>query len=369
LTDCNFANNIADRSGAGMFNELSNPTVTDCNFTNNIADQSGGGMYNNDDSNSIVTNCTFSDNTATNVAGGMCNRLSNPTVTDCTFTGNSSTNNGGGIYNYHNNMALIRCTFTGNTTTVDGGGVYNNGGSSTITDCLFSSNSADYGGGMYNIYSASPTVTNCVFLNNTATGLSAGAEGGGGMLNHISATPTLINCVFRGNNEYGICNLLGGLSQATVINCILWGDEPNEIFNNSASNTNVTYSDVQGGWGDPNDPNNTNIDADPCFVDGNNPDPNLWNLRLKPGSPCIDAGDTTAVPGGTWADIGGNPRVLDDPQISDTGVSLSSLTVDMGAYEFDCMAIAGDNNCDGVVDFKDIAILCNNWLAGTEPEL
>ena len=365
LTDCNFANNIADRSGAGMFNELSNPTVTDCNFTNNIADQSGGGMYNKDDSNSIVTNCTFSDNTATNVGGGMCNSQSNPTMTDCTFTDNSATNAGGGIYNYYNNMTLIRCTFTGNTTTVNGGGVYNAGGSSTITDCMFSSNSADYGGGMYNIYSASPTVTNCVFLNNTATGESAGAEGGGGMLNLASATPTLINCVFRGNNEYGICNLeFGGSIQATVSNCILWGNTPDEIFDSVTSSTTVRYSDIEGGWGGAG-----NIDADPCFMDANNPDPNLWNLRLKPDSPCIDAGDTTTVPGGTWADIGGNPRVLDDPQVSDTGVSLSSLTVDMGAYEFYCSGIPGDNNCDGVVNFKDLAILCGNWLAGTEPEL
>jgi len=41
----------------------------------------------------------------------------------------------------------------------------------------------------------------------------------------------------------------------------------------------------------------------------------------------------------------------------------------MGAYEFYCSGIAGDINCDGVVDFKDVAILCNNWLAGIEPEL
>ncbi|MHC4327968.1 MAG: GLUG motif-containing protein, partial [Planctomycetota bacterium] len=31
--------------------------------------------------------------------------------------------------------------------------------------------------------------------------------------------------------------------------------------------------------------------------------------------------------------------------------------------------IPGDNNGDGVVDFRDVAILCGNWLAGTEPEL
>ena len=95
-----------------------------------------------------------------------------------------------------------------------------------------------------------------------------------------------------------------------------------------------------------------------------NPDPELVNLRLTAVSPCIDAGDTIAVPGGIWADLGGNPRVLDDSKSPDTGVSFLGLTVDIGAYEFDCMAIAGDNNCDGVVDLKDFVILAGNWLEG-----
>jgi len=104
-------------------------------------------------------------------------------------------------------------------------------------------------------------------------------------------------------------------------------------------------------------------------VDANHPDPNLWNLRLKPDSPCIDAGDTTVVPTGILVDADGNPRGLDDPQTPDTGISFLGVTVDMGAYEFQPCRIAGDNNCDGVVDFKDLAILAGNWLAGTEPEL
>jgi hypothetical protein len=103
-------------------------------------------------------------------------------------------------------------------------------------------------------------------------------------------------------------------------------------------------------------------------VDPNNPDPNLCNLRLQPDSPCIDAGDTTAVPGGIWTDLGGNPRVFDDTETPDTGISILGVTVDIGAYEFYCSGIPGDSNCDGVVDFKDLAILCGNWLAGTEPE-
>ena len=33
------------------------------------------------------------------------------------------------------------------------------------------------------------------------------------------------------------------------------------------------------------------------------------------------------------------------------------------------MYLSGDLNYDGRVDFKDIAIVAGNWLAGTEPEL
>jgi len=91
------------------------------------------------------------------------------------------------------------------------------------------------------------------------------------------------------------------------------------------------------------------------------------DLRLMPVSPCIDAGDTTAVPGGFWADLDGNCRVSDNPESSDTGISLFGLTVDMGAYEFYCSGIHGDINCDGVVNFKDFAIMAENWLVGAEP--
>jgi hypothetical protein len=124
----------------------------------------------------------------------------------------------------------------------------------------------------------------------------------------------------------------------------------------------ILYSDVQGSYAGTG-----NIDSDPCFVDANNPDPNLWNLHLQPDSLCIDAGATTAVPAGIFADADGNLRGVDDPASPDTGVSLFGVTVDMGAYEFQLCIIPGDNNCDGVVDFRDVAILCNNWLTGAGP--
>ncbi len=70
-----------------------------------------------------------------------------------------------------------------------------------------------------------------------------------------------------------------------------------------------------------------NIDADPLFVDPDNGD-----YRLQAGSPCIDAGDNTAVPEDLTTDLDGNPRFLEIPETPDTGNGTLPI-VDMGAYE------------------------------------
>ena len=236
------------------------------------ADKRGGGMYNQDGS-PIVTNCTFNGNSA-NAGGGMRNNNSSPRVANCTFRGNSANNKGGGIHNYGSHPNITNCTFSENSAE-NGGGLRNGINSSpAVTNCTFSKNSAEYGGGMYNNRSSSPTVTNCTFSSNLAS---------------------------RGGAIY---NESGSLN---VINCILWGDTPEEIY---GSTLVITYSDVQGGW-----PGEGNIDADPLFVDAANAD-----YHLQAGSPCIDAGDNSAIPAGVIVDIDGNPRIIN-------GI------VDMGAYE------------------------------------
>ena len=69
-------------------------------------------------------------------------------------------------------------------------------------------------------------------------------------------------------------------------------------------------------------------------------------LRIDAGSPCIDAGDNSAVPadvsdldgdGDTVEplplDVTGCPRFVDDPSTPDTGNGAPPV-VDMGAYEY-----------------------------------
>ena len=67
-----------------------------------------------------------------------------------------------------------------------------------------------------------------------------------------------------------------------------------------------------------------NLDVDPLLVD-----PATGDLHLQEGSPCIDAGDTEAVPDGIATDLDGNPRFM-------------RTAVDMGCYEADGALSLGD---------------------------
>ena len=290
----------------------------------------GGG----NEPNAVLDGLTISGGNAKgsypdNVGGGMYNcEKSNPTLRNCTFSGNSAWK-GGGMYNggfdYSNDTGptLTNCMFTGNSAEHVGGGMANSGDYPTLINCIFLGNSGGGGGGGMNNYISNPTLTGCTFIGNSAPELMIGGGGGGGMGNNRSS-PILTNCTFSGNSA-----LFGGgmrnsyESNPTITNCIFWDDTPNEIYIYSVGwpggTPVVTYSDVQGGWAGVG-----NIDADPLFVDANGPDdiPGTEddNLRLLPGSPCINSGDPCYVAGPNETDLDGNPRVLGG-------------RIDMGAFE------------------------------------
>jgi len=333
-----------DQYGGGMYNYYSSPTVTNCTFVYNSAEVGGGGMSNYS-SSPAVTNCIFSWNGAEG-GGGMLNEFGSPTVTSCTFTGNSAAY-GAGMYNYSGSLAVTNCTFTGNSTVAYGlgGGMLNRESSPMVTGCTFVHNSAAWGGGMHN-FDSSPTVTSCTFTGDPAAF-------GGGMYND-SSSPTVTSCTFVYNSaEVGGGGMYSVDAGPIVTNCILWGDTPDELYN-AGSSPNVSYSDVQGGFAGTG-----NIDADPCFVDAG-----TGGLRLKPNSPCLDAGDSTGLlQGGIWKDMDGKIRFFDISWVTDTGAGYFTF-VDMGAYELQCGDVAGDSNCDRKVDFGDFAILAAHWLEG-----
>lgn len=326
----------SNTNAGGMQNTGSSPTVTDCVFDGNMATFGfGGGMFNEFGSAPTVTDCTFIGNTVFAGGGGMYNTDSSPTVTDCAFVDNTASGFGGGGMNNKDNSSPV------------------------VTACLFVGNTAQFGGGMGNEHSIL-TVRNCAFSGNTANST------GGGMWNNDS-TPSITGCSFSGNTATlstggGIFNTGIAGSSPPITNCVLWGNNLDEIFNNGAGDTpTVSFSDVEGGIGAGSIDGGGNVDADPAFVDLDGADNTIGteddDLRLQGVSPCINSGDPGYVPQPGETDLDGNARVM-------------GCGVDLGAFEFvqatPGPANSGDMDGVGGVDFPDVALFVDALLAGSD---
>ena len=307
-----YARYPSSENGGGIYIDTGNPTVTNCTFRRNSSRWNGGGMSCKNNSHPTLTNCTFTLNYAFD-GGAMYNNSSNPTLTNCTFIDNTTAypagviveraqESGGGMYNYLSNPILTNCIFRRNSTTF-GGGIYNRESNPELTNCIFQKNSGYYCSGIHN-NSSNPALTNCIFSDNST---DSGSTISGG-------SPIITNCTITGNQSVdGAGGISGG--NPTITNCIIWGNTPPQII----SDATISFSNIQGRW-----PGEGNIDADPLFIDSNGADNVLGteddDLRLITGSPCIDAGDNSAVPPLVDTDIKGNRRIIND-------------VVDMGAYE------------------------------------
>lgn len=320
LTNVTFTANIPSDGGigAGMYNDQSSPTLTDVIFLENGASYEGGGaMVNETQSSPTLTNVSFIDN----LGGGMVNLSdSNPTLTDVIFSGNESMI-GGGMKNESSSPTLTDVIFSGNIGS-RGGGMYNNLSHPSLTNVVFSGNIANdnpdpefegIGGGMANYYGSSPTLTNVTFSGNTAEGY------GGGLYIAYNCEPTLTNVTFWGNDagtSGGGIALVTGYSSATLTNAVLWGNTPEQIKNDSGGSLTVTYSAIQGvdvypGAG--------NINDDPLLGElADNSGFSMTHALLE-SSPAIDAG---------------NPETC--PETDQRGVARpQGDRCDIGAYEYE----------------------------------
>lgn len=319
---CEFKHNGAVSDGGAMYNcGLGSPTPSDCVFSNNSASR-GGEVCNDESTRPWISHCSFRENTADS-GGAMYNGQSTePSVSHCDVRRNTA-DSGGGMYNGSTSRPRITtCEFEGNVAALYGGGMNNDGSSPVVTACRFTGNEAHRGGGMGNDGGSSPLVINCLLLSNQ------GHDAGGGVYNVSDPAnhPELINCTFRDNaasRSGGMYNGSGSIAEVT--NCILWGDTPDEIGGTGIGTVHVTYSDIENG-GSWLVAGSYNIVSNPLFRD-------YYPASLAVGSPCIDAGNNSAVPATVTTDFEGAPRFVDDPGTADTGSGTLPI-VDMGACEF-----------------------------------
>lgn len=393
FTGCDFEGNSADRGGAvalrAVFDDI-DATFQDCTFSDNLAYLRGGAIHldaqapASGDARASLLSCTLMNNTAA-VDGGAAVALSGDLMLfDCDIVGNTAAF-GGGVARTDGALSAIECEFRKNEA-LSGGAVYAIGGSTNLSDSRIVANSVTtYGAGVF-CSGGETTLLNCLLGGNLAT--LAGGRGGavaafgddtaliqcqlvgndagnGGSAAFVSGGAILIaNCALFDNHDVVAGSVfLGDVgSHTTVAGSILW-NQTGTVFAGEGELL-VAYCDVQGGF-----EGEGNIDADPAFLLEPSPgddfewgtdDDEYGDLQLQAGSPCIDAGDNTAVPDEATFDALGNPRFVDDPGAPNTGNSDGkNPIVDMGPFEF--QGNSADFNVDGEVDAEDLAILLNSW--------
>ncbi len=270
------SNTCPNNCGGGMLNIRSSPQINQVSFSGNFA-RFGGGMFNRENSHPEMSQVSFSGNFAVDRGGGMYNSNSTrPEISQVSFSGNSAAFNGGGMYNWNSSPKISQVSFSGNQ--------------------------AGNGGGMYNQNSSNPKMSQVSFSGNSA------AFNGGGMFNQGSH-PQISNSIFWGNAANGLTNASA------------------QITNNGISRPVISYTLVQSSGGSSawlttlgNGGHNL-LDADPLFrepIDPADAPTSAGNLRLRPGSPAIDAGDDDAAR---------------DPEDLDGALRIQGAGVDLGAYE------------------------------------
>ncbi|MEX2219698.1 MAG: right-handed parallel beta-helix repeat-containing protein [Phycisphaerales bacterium] len=366
--------------GAGIYNVGGSPVVRDCSIVNNrigFPPQGqtplGGGVYTLGGSPRFV-GCEFRGNGGGCEGGGL---WGDATLIGCSFVGNTAGGQYGAGGAVNGNCFISGCVFRNNFGKFGAGAVQ---GTGTIEDCVFEANHAGHGGaalsGSFTVMRSvfknnegwvSPQVSGtlfveCSFISNRGdysapvrgdTFLRCRFDGNVGTPAYgVSITTRAENCLFTRNGTVSVggggavtsCTFIenmapqlstGVSAASTVTNCILWGSgSPPSQSGQIGGSFVVRYSCIQG-W-DGSLGGVANFGADPMLdAEG----------RPLPLSPCIDAGDGTALAAGAATDILGQPRRVDDAGMPNTGVGVPP--VDIGAVEFQgtsCYA-----NCDGSV--------------------
>ncbi len=257
-------------------------------------------------------------------------------------------------------VQITRCRFIENRAFGGGAAIFVHAGQVDVVNCDFISNHAVHGSGAAELTSNhsedSCNFTNCVFRGNSG-------DRGGAVYVTTPIRSVFTNCTFQGNtslNPGGAARLelrgVDGGALASFRNCIFWDNSPDQIVDVSTIGTRrVDYSDVQGGWSGAG---LNNSDVDPMFRDAAD-----GRLKLRSGSPCIDAGDDLAVPADV-ADVD-DDEIIAEPLPWDRAeftrqydAMAGASIVDIGAYENPhVQGCEPDLTGDGTIDLSDVSTL------------
>lgn len=349
------ANQGGDIDGGGILIDSASPTIRNNVIKSNSANQNGGGI-----------SCV-----------GGTPRIEGNVIEGNVNNGGNSEHGGGGIFCRNTNAIIEGNVIRNNTGSRQGGGIkLRDGGNATIVQNIIMGNSASEGGAGISCYASSPLISGNRILSNHSSMLA----GGGLLVEHNDSHPVVANNVFAGNTATGFNFGKGagatisqgsaefmnnvfhqntaavnggafniGTAFVSFHNNIFWNNHANQVagsregFLSSTSTVDISFCVVKGLMTSVDNTaggtlywNSGIFDSDPMFVDAFGPDDVAGtpddNLRLQPTSPCIDAGDNSAVPPSQMLDLDGRSRFTDVFSVADAGVGTAPI-VDMGAYE------------------------------------
>ncbi len=392
ITSCTITGNKGTEGGGLRCGQGASPSVSNCTIEGNSADEGGGGISVGSDASPVFTNCTIGGNSVSGNGGGVyVGFYAAPVFTDCTFQGNSATYGGGIGCRGPSEATLIRCVFFRNTAFYDGGGAYCTGDVELqMSHCVVSSNRGmQRGGGIRCGRESRAVFTNCDLLGNKS------GRGGGAYFGSDSLA-VMLNCVVTGNEaQHGAgvyfhedsvltnCTIAGNdgmfggdihVQDAAPIlrNCIIYG--------NVSEWMTTDYGDAAFCCIESESmiPGEGNLNADPLFQAAGEYDTARYtsleingrsyelpdfivapgDYRLRPGSPCLDAGALDGVP------------IFD----KNDAARPCGAGVDMGAYEMgNCTIpelntfIRGDANADGNINIADAVFILAYLFASGQP--
>lgn len=286
-----------DETQLSQHNWRAYPTILTGDLLQNDSGDIGFGTR-PDNSFRVVTGANLSSDTRldgfTITAGHI-----NITYGDCTGSGISLINSNPKLSNL-----FVHANFAGSAIRISSGSV-------SLNNILVEKNQ---GGGL-GAYDSNVLVVNSVFVNNTNGAINS------------SGTITLINdTVYSNSNGYG-----GGLAfsgSALIHNSIFWNNRAYygspEI--STSGTLTITHSLVRGISNNPSQGVYGN--RVPLFVNAG-----ILKFQPAPGSPAIDAGDTSKLPADAF-DLDGDGDVTERiPLDMDAGPRVHGNTVDLGAFE------------------------------------
>jgi predicted outer membrane repeat protein len=248
--------------------------------------------------------------------GGGCR------ATDSTFTGNTASDGGGAVYanvyDFLNPPRITGCVFDGNSTAdgaypdpfLGGGAVYTCMGVA-VEDCVFVANAntnaaTGRGAAVLATDLGKSSITNCLFIDHDGAAVTSA----------VGHSVSVRNCTVTGNGVgvqvVALRSEVKDLASIEALDSIIYGNGGNSGADNDINTDGIdptwgwiTYSDVGPGVYEAAPAGHSagtgNISADPTFVEavsGSGTDPSDDYYLDQSGSPCVDAGGSTAAAAG-----------------------------------------------------------------------